>query len=94
VPVAGFFLFEAGKLRARPILLGQEDFQVPKLVVWQRVETEFKGRTIEGLYGISNRMVIVRYEGDSKATQVGGSALAIARILLRELAEKAERDSQ
>jgi hypothetical protein len=25
---------------------------MPKLVIWQKVTTEYKGRTIEGLYGI------------------------------------------
>ena len=65
---------------------------MPKLVVWQKVTTEYKGRTIEGLYGVDNRMVIVRYRGDSKAIPIGSSLrIKTAKVLLRELAKKAER---
>jgi hypothetical protein len=66
-----------------------------KLVVWGKVTIELKGRTIEGHYGVDGRVVIVRYGGDSKAIQLGGSSpVAIAKTLLRELAVRAERDRQ
>ena len=44
-----------------------------KQVVWGKVTIELKGRTIEGHYGDDGRVVIVRYGGDSKATQLGSS---------------------
>jgi hypothetical protein len=66
-----------------------------KQVVWGKVTIELKGRTIEGHYGDDGRVVIVRYGGDSKATQLGGSpSVTIAKTLLRELAVRAETDQQ
>ena len=66
-----------------------------KLVVWDRVTIDLKGRTIEGHYGVDGRVVIVRYGGDSKASQLGGSPpLTLAKALLSELAVRAESDRQ
>ena len=65
------------------------------LVVWQKVTTDFKGRTIEGNYGVDQEMVTVRYGDDEKSTQRGGSRpLVMAQRLLRELANKAEKDQR
>ena len=65
------------------------------LVVWQKLTTNFKGHTIEGNYGVDQEMVTVRYEELEKTTQIGGSPpIVIAKLLLRELANEAEKDQR
>jgi hypothetical protein len=64
-----------------------------RFVVWSKVTIDFKGRTIAGLYCADREMVTVRYGGDEKYTQVGWSPpTTIAKMLLRELANKAEKE--
>jgi hypothetical protein len=62
-------------------------------LVWDTVTIDFKGRTIEGLYAVDRGTVIVHLWGVEKKAQVGGLRPAvIAQMVLRELANEAERD--
>ncbi len=64
-----------------------------KEVVWDTVTIDYKGRTIEGFYGVEGGTVIVRLWGLEKKAKIGGSRPAvIAQTVLRELAN--ERDRQ
>lgn len=54
------------------------------------ISTTIDGREVTGTYRIEGGLIRVSHNGDSKATQLGGSAAfpeALARIMLRELAE-------
>ena len=66
-----------------------------KRLAWDTVMRDFDGRTIEGHYAVDRGTVIVRYGGLEKKAQVGGSPpVRIAKMLLRELANEADKDQR
>ena len=60
-------------------------------VIWENLTIRLDdGRGISGSYGCSDQLVTAKIASGSKTTQIGGSpSQSVARIMLRELAEKA-----
>jgi hypothetical protein len=59
--------------------------------VWRTIEIRIGGRVVRGSWGHDGSMVQVRTPYGHKTTQIGGSPpITLARIMLRELAERRE----